>query len=348
VKKQRDVVQDQAGNAVAQATITVTGYADGLPAELFADADGASPYPSNQVLTDALGIYEFYAADGRYNIAAASGGTTVVEYDVEIVDAAAFDARISALEDDIGDGGSLRDDLIKTQANGGSNLVGFEYQLGYDTDTSGQALVGLYDSIQDIYGTVNQIDVDDTVPGRLTWSLPDELVAPGTLEVVGTATFDADVIFEENVTFNGPQMGRENAYTFQPGEIGEFISDSLEPSVSMTTGVVVAPLTITITKGHWEIDAVMVVNPASGLVGNFLGGGVNTDPAALPSSTFYQTVVPLNGTYGAVPSAVNWAFPIVRRRFFTSTTVNISLCMLANFSGALMTCGGYLAAKRYA
>jgi hypothetical protein len=89
-----DVVQDRAGNAIANASVTVLLAAGGTPT-LYA-ANGTSPYASNVLLTDANGIYSFYAANGTYNISVAMAGyVTTPHTALALYDAA--DAAVAGL-----------------------------------------------------------------------------------------------------------------------------------------------------------------------------------------------------------------------------------------------------------
>ena len=66
MQKYRDVVQDNEGNAVAVGTVTVTTYPAGSVASIFSD-DGVTP-KANPFALASDGVFEFYAANGRYSV----------------------------------------------------------------------------------------------------------------------------------------------------------------------------------------------------------------------------------------------------------------------------------------
>ena len=68
-------LQDQQGNAVSGATVTVTDSETGQPATLYADRDGNSTL-SNPFTTGVNGLIRFYAASGFYQIDAVKDGDT--------------------------------------------------------------------------------------------------------------------------------------------------------------------------------------------------------------------------------------------------------------------------------
>lgn len=97
MKNCRDAIQDTAGNAVNGATIYVT-LANGDTPTIYTDSAGAFPYPSNVLITDPKGEFNFYAADGNYTLTAVKDGVTVTRIDVQIVDALVFASQIEALQ----------------------------------------------------------------------------------------------------------------------------------------------------------------------------------------------------------------------------------------------------------
>jgi hypothetical protein len=98
MRKYRDVVLDPAGNALGQATVTVSQTVGGADAVLYADADGLNQLESNVLLTQADGSFEFYVEDGRYNISVVKGGVSASITDVEIIDSAVFASQIATLQ----------------------------------------------------------------------------------------------------------------------------------------------------------------------------------------------------------------------------------------------------------
>lgn len=97
MRKYADVVLDPAGNALSGAVVSVTELG-GAPAALFHDAAGTQPYAGNSLNTDSSGNFEFYVADGRYNLGVVYGGIVVNSLDIEVVDSALFASRLSVCE----------------------------------------------------------------------------------------------------------------------------------------------------------------------------------------------------------------------------------------------------------
>lgn len=77
--KIKDVVLDTAGNGVHRATVAITQYPSGAAAILYSD-NGITALPSNSVLTDEKGQYEFYIPNGRYTVTVSKTGATTVSY----------------------------------------------------------------------------------------------------------------------------------------------------------------------------------------------------------------------------------------------------------------------------
>lgn len=74
------LVQDNRGNAVDGAAITVTVTSTGLPATVY--SDNGSTVLAQPFYSDALGRFTFYAHNGRYTVTATKGSTTVTDADV--------------------------------------------------------------------------------------------------------------------------------------------------------------------------------------------------------------------------------------------------------------------------
>ncbi|WP_208507940.1 SGNH/GDSL hydrolase family protein [Variovorax paradoxus] len=72
MQKYQNNIADRSGNAVAGLAVTVTLQAGGGLATIYSDNAGA--VAPNPLTTDSNGYFEFYAADGRYNIDAPGGG----------------------------------------------------------------------------------------------------------------------------------------------------------------------------------------------------------------------------------------------------------------------------------
>jgi hypothetical protein len=65
-EKRFDTVQDLRGNAVEGATVEVRTYPAGVLATIYSDSGGVTPI-ANPMATDENGLFEYYAADGRYS-----------------------------------------------------------------------------------------------------------------------------------------------------------------------------------------------------------------------------------------------------------------------------------------
>jgi len=78
------VVQDQDGNAVAGATVTITNQISGAAAPIYAD-DETTPL-SNPLTADAYGRYAFKAASGVYQMAAVFGAYSTSLTSVSLVE----------------------------------------------------------------------------------------------------------------------------------------------------------------------------------------------------------------------------------------------------------------------
>lgn len=111
MKKYTNNFLDSTGRVVPGAIVTVTNYPAGDLAAIYATNNGAQT--ANPLTTDALGYFEFYAADGRYTISITSDATERVTItDVLIEDPA--------------------DGVPEYELPTGSGLIGFE-QAGVGT-----------------------------------------------------------------------------------------------------------------------------------------------------------------------------------------------------------------------
>lgn len=72
MQRYRDVLLDARGNAIQGASVTVKTYPAGVLATIYSD-NGITP-AANPLTTDALGVFTFYAADGRYSLDLAGAG----------------------------------------------------------------------------------------------------------------------------------------------------------------------------------------------------------------------------------------------------------------------------------
>lgn len=78
-------VQDQAGNAVVNPSVTVRNAVDNSLADIFADEDGLTPL-ANPFTGTSQGFVKFFAAYGRYNIEGALGAETTATWEVQLED----------------------------------------------------------------------------------------------------------------------------------------------------------------------------------------------------------------------------------------------------------------------
>ena len=69
-------VANQAGLAVVGASVTVLNYPAMTAATIYSD-NGITPIPGNVVITDANGMFGFYAANGRYALQITGPGVSM-------------------------------------------------------------------------------------------------------------------------------------------------------------------------------------------------------------------------------------------------------------------------------
>jgi hypothetical protein len=87
MKKYHDTITDVSGRSISGASVTV--YATGTQTKATLYSDNGSTQTTNPVTTGSLGYFEFYVADGRYDITISGTGiTTRTITDVLIEDAA--------------------------------------------------------------------------------------------------------------------------------------------------------------------------------------------------------------------------------------------------------------------
>lgn len=90
--RHRGVLRDSAGNGVNTATVTVTVSASGAAASLYTDKDGVYPTVGNVVLTDEVGRFWFYLAEGTYDLTYTKAGVALgSDVDVPVVDPMLFE-----------------------------------------------------------------------------------------------------------------------------------------------------------------------------------------------------------------------------------------------------------------
>lgn len=142
MQKFQDAIIRPDGRAVVGATVTVTTIAGATPT-LYSD-DGTTALSSNVLTTDSTGEYQFYAANGRYNLAiAAASISSETRSDVVLFDPA--ESGIVSVADYGVTGNGTTDDTAALEAaiNSGSKLIvipaGFNclVKSEVDFDTSG-------------------------------------------------------------------------------------------------------------------------------------------------------------------------------------------------------------------
>jgi hypothetical protein len=90
--RHRGVLRDSAGNGISTVTVTVTASASGAAALLYTDKDGVYPTVGNVVLTDEVGRFWFYIAEGTYTLAYTKAGVALgSDVDVPVVDPMLFE-----------------------------------------------------------------------------------------------------------------------------------------------------------------------------------------------------------------------------------------------------------------
>ena len=83
MQKYSNNIQDATGRAIQGASVTVTTLA-GAPAIIYSDNGVTTQF--NPIITNALGGFSFYAADGRYSLSILSGGLTTEVTDILLED----------------------------------------------------------------------------------------------------------------------------------------------------------------------------------------------------------------------------------------------------------------------
>lgn len=82
-----DNVQDKKGNAIANANVIVTNYPSGTAATIYSANDAIPANEIAELQTDSLGLYQFYAPNGRYTITVKKNTKTIFQIsDVQISD----------------------------------------------------------------------------------------------------------------------------------------------------------------------------------------------------------------------------------------------------------------------
>lgn len=219
---------------------------------------------------------------------------------------------------------ALLADLILTTTNKGADLVGYLYNAGYDLDTVGDALDSLFDAIQDLIGTANQITVTQTTATSITLSFPTAVQFPGTVSSAG---------FTDGVAVPS-------------GQVGEVITTTLSTPAAMTTGTNVNVQTLNLPPGHWEINGTLVFNPDSAYVGAATGGGLSIIPTTLPAEEFRTLLIGSNVALGVIPAAFNLTYPVPPRPLVNSASQIIYLVAQASFSAGSVTVSGLIRARR--
>jgi hypothetical protein len=125
------------------------------------------------------------------------------------------------------------------------------------------------------------------------------------------------------------------------GVIGEYISaDVVTPGSSQTSGAVGDIASIALTAGDWDVEGVIVFQPAGGTLATAYEAWVNNASATPPAQEF-RSVQQISFAAGA---GQNLAAP--RRRFSLAASGTIYLSCYLTFSISTMTAYGQVSARR--
>jgi len=195
MQKYRDIVLDNAGNAILSATITVTDNSGGGVSTIYSD-DGVTPKANPFTASGVDGAYEFYAANGRYDITiAATGFTTEQITDIILLDLVAgtdvqaWDAQL--------------DDIAALAVTDGNVIVGdgtnWVAEAGATARTSlGAAASGSNSDITELTGLTTDLTVAQGGTGAGTFTDAGVLIGNGTGAVQVTTAGTSGQVLTSN------------------------------------------------------------------------------------------------------------------------------------------------------
>lgn len=145
---QRGVITDLSGNIRGGATVKVKTM-QGVPATVYADADGALPLANSNAVADTQGNYVFYAEAGRYILEATTTEGTDIITDVRVGDVRV--EKIVFSTDSIDATDALKERLLSLRSR---------LQNEFGGDTRGAAVLEI-DFLGRMYELSDTIDIDE-------------------------------------------------------------------------------------------------------------------------------------------------------------------------------------------
>jgi hypothetical protein len=116
----RDVLQDRAGNK-RYGSVAVTLAGTDTPATIYADYQGATPLPSNEVLTNSDGEFWFYLGNGVFDLTVTVGTTEKVIEGIVVGDVNVFNVKLRGAR---GNGTAIDFDAIQDCISEAELLIG--------------------------------------------------------------------------------------------------------------------------------------------------------------------------------------------------------------------------------
>jgi hypothetical protein len=173
MQKYHGVCQDERGNVIASATVTVKNHLTGSVAPIFEDDETTTK--ANPIITDVQGRYEFKAVAGLYDILAVFGAYSSTLTSVTLMD----DPSLLYLENDSGSVLAYGDIVCIN----GSNTV--TLARSDTTEAEASAVAVCMETIADgstgrfralglieIAGTAGDLGYLSNTPGEITFTIP--------------------------------------------------------------------------------------------------------------------------------------------------------------------------------
>lgn len=232
--------------------------------------------------------------------------------------------------------------------------------------TSGQAIVSTGPSTAPAWAGVNAVTLNGATfasPGAIGGTTPGAgsfttLSASGAVTGTGFSNLFAS---PPNIGSTAPATGKfttlQATSTITPsstagivgtttndnanaGSVGEYIT-ATGTAVANTTATIVNVTSVSLTAGDWEVEGMILTNPAGGALYSFTQCGVSTT-----SATYDATVGRfVTQTFtSAVMGQVSMTLPVTRYSFASTTTV--FLVASAIFPSGTSTISGLIRARR--
>ena len=140
------------------------------------------------------------------------------------------------------------------------------------------------------------------------------------------------------------QVGTIDADNAVAGDVGELLTATLAVGspVSLATGTAKTALSIALTPGDWDVDAVLGVIPAATTSITNLAGGLHTTTDTLGAAgTYFQ-----RASAAVVPGAVEQHNPVPTQRFNVSVATTVYLVAKGTFTVDTLGAFGSIRARR--